>query len=148
MRQSTARNNSTFFLKALFESSGEIEKVLFMGDQSHCYNSTNDSSILAVSIHLGDVETFEVLDELASHPVSLVFGNCDYVNRLSDYVNSIGLDVQHPVGTLQIGDTGIGYLHGDNLGHYQNLLHDSSIQVVFYGHLHNMKVLLINIKQC
>jgi len=99
-------------------------------------------------LHLGDVETFEVLDELASHPVSLVFGNCDYVNRLSDYANSIGLDVQHPVGTLQIGDTGIGYLHGDNLDHYQNLLHDSSIQVVFYGHLHESSDEMVENTRC
>tara|TARA_B100000470_G_C19768306_1_gene381732 strand:+ start:1001 stop:1483 length:483 start_codon:yes stop_codon:yes gene_type:complete len=56
LRQSTARNNSAFFLKALFESSGEIEKILFVGDQYHYYDSTSDSSILAVSVHLGDVE--------------------------------------------------------------------------------------------
>ena len=99
-------------------------------------------------LHLGDVETFEVLDELAGHSVSLVFGNCDYVNRLTDYAISIGLDVQHPVGTIQFGDTGIGYLHGDNLGHYQNLLDDSSIQIVFYGHLHETRDEMVENTRC
>ena len=28
-----------------------------MGDQYHYYNSTNDSILLAVSVHLGDIET-------------------------------------------------------------------------------------------
>ena len=44
-----------------------------------------------IIIHLGDVETFEVLDELAGHNVTLVFGNCDYVSRLIEYAVTIGI---------------------------------------------------------
>ena len=98
--------------------------------------------------HLGDVETFEVLDELAGHQVSLVFGNCDSVNRLSDYVKNIGVDLQHPVGIIQFENYSIGFLHGDRVDHYQQLLKDESVQVIFYGHLHEARDEMVENTRC
>ena len=84
-------------------------------------------------IHLGDVETLEVLDELAGNQVSLVFGNCDYVSRLHEYAMELGIEVQHPVGTIELGDYSIGFLHGDRAYHLQELLDDPMVEVIFYG---------------
>ena len=44
-------------------------------------------------LHMGDIETHEVLDELAGDNVSMVFGNCDFVSHLLEYAVSLGLGV-------------------------------------------------------
>ena len=90
-------------------------------------------------IHLGDIETVEVLDELAGHNVSLVFGNCDYPSRLLDYAVTVGIDVQHPAGTLQIDRLKIGFLHGHDIDQYNLFLKDENIDVVAHGHTHEMR---------
>ncbi len=90
-------------------------------------------------IHLGDVESFQVLDELAGHQVTLVFGNCDYVSRLFEYAEGIGIDVQHPAGTLIVEDLTIGFLHGHDESQYQKFLEDENIQVIAHGHSHEIR---------
>ena len=98
--------------------------------------------------HLGDVETLEVLDELAGHPISLVFGNCDVVNRLADYAQDLGIDVQHPKGTTKYEHYSIGYLHGDRFDHYHQLLDDEAVQVVFHGHTHETRDEIVENTRC
>lgn len=99
-------------------------------------------------VHLGDVETFEVLDELAGHQVTLVFGNCDYVSRLFDYAVRIGIDVQHPAGTMKVGDLTIGFLHGHDESQYLRYLEDENIQVVAHGHSHETRDETIESTRC
>jgi hypothetical protein len=99
-------------------------------------------------IHLGDVETHEVLDELAGHQVSLVFGNCDYVSRLHEYAVRIGLDVQHPAGTLQVDDLSIGFLHGHDIDQYRNFLKDDGIGIVAHGHSHEIRDEIVENTRC
>lgn len=62
-------------------------------------------------IHLGDVGSVEVIDELAVHqpdsdtpvPARLVFGNSDWdIGPLGAYAESLGIHVDHPVGQIEL----------------------------------------------
>lgn len=99
-------------------------------------------------LHTGDVETHEVLDELAGNNVSMVFGNCDFVSRLEGYAKSIGLDVQHPAGVLNIDGIRIGFLHGDDFSQYQSFLDDELIYVIVHGHTHEKRDEMVNNTRC
>ncbi len=99
-------------------------------------------------IHLGDIETIEVLDELAGHKVSLVFGNCDSPSRLLDYATTLGIDVQHPAGTIKIENLKIAFLHGDDVAKYNSFLKDDSIHIVAHGHTHEMRDEIIENTRC
>ena len=56
LRQSKVQFNPNFLLKALFESSGELEKILYYDAKSYDLKNDNQWNLLAISIHLGDVE--------------------------------------------------------------------------------------------
>jgi len=99
-------------------------------------------------LHMGDIETHEVLDELAGNNVSLVFGNCDFVSRLDDYAKSIGLDVHHPAGIVDIDGMRFGFLHGDDFSQYQAFIDDDSINVVVHGHTHEKRDEMVNNTRC
>jgi putative phosphoesterase len=99
-------------------------------------------------IHLGDVETHEVLDELAGHNVTLVFGNCDSVVRLSDYAVDLGIDVQHPSGTITSDGMCIAFLHGHDEAQYHRFLDDKRVDVVAHGHSHETRDEMINNTRC
>ena len=99
-------------------------------------------------LHMGDVETHEVLDALAGNCVTMVFGNCDYVSGLYDYAVSLGLDVQHPAGLITIDEKRIAFLHGDDNSQFQKFLNDDSIEVVVYGHTHEKRDDVVNNKRC
>ena len=99
-------------------------------------------------IHLGDIGTLEVLDECAGLPVSLVFGNCDFINQLKDYAIGIGLDVQHPVGKKTIDGISFAFLHGDDIASYQQLLDDPEVEVLLHGHTHEMRDEIVKNTRC
>jgi len=99
-------------------------------------------------IHLGDVETHEVLDELAGNNVSLVFGNCDLVSRLSEYAVTIGIDVQDPAGTVTVDGITIAFLHGHDFQQYQNFLDDDEINIIAHGHSHEIRDELVENTRC
>ena len=99
-------------------------------------------------IHLGDVETNEVLDELAGTNITLVFGNCDSVTRLFKYAIAMGIEVQHPAGVIQIDNVSIAFLHGDDTNQFYKFVEDPSIDVVVYGHLHETRDEMVNNTRC
>lgn len=72
-------------------------------------------------IHLGDVGTPQVLDELViaapdgeQLPVHVVFGNVDWdTASLQHHAEAVGLTVDHPIGELELHDGGLlVYTHG------------------------------------
>lgn len=69
-----------------------------------------------VILHLGDVGSEQVLDELVCDlPVHVVFGNCDYDwQPLAKHAGYMGLIVDHPVGYLDINGRTLVFQHGDN----------------------------------
>lgn len=99
-------------------------------------------------IHLGDVETNEVLDELAGHNVTMVFGNCDFVTRLLGHALELGIDVQHPAGTITVDGKCIAFLHGHDGNQFQEYVNDPSVDVVVYGHLHETRDDMVNNTRC
>lgn len=99
-------------------------------------------------IHLGDVETSEVLDELVGVNITLVFGNCDSVTRLFNHAIAMGIEVQHPAGVIQIDNVSIAFLHGDDTNQFYKFVEDPSIDVVVYGHLHETRDEMVNNTRC
>ena len=99
-----------------------------------------------VLVHLGDIETIDVLDALAvagadgqQLPVHVVFGNVDWDHdRLGRYAESIGLQVNHPIGYLPFEGGEVGFTHG----HDQGLIHeaiDRSVAYLCHGHTHRQR---------
>ncbi len=108
-------------------------------------------------IHLGDVGSVEVVDELAVHqpaapgippenpgtpatgdqvPARLVFGNSDWdLGPLQRYANTLGIQVDHPVGRLQLDPGELVFCHG----HQAQVMTQALAQDVRYlchGHTH------------
>lgn len=99
-------------------------------------------------IHLGDVETQAVLDELADNYVSMVFGNCDFVSKLEDYAVQLGIDLHHPAGIIKIDGMRIGFLHGDDIAQYHRFLNDPKIDIVAHGHSHETRDEMVYNTRC
>lgn len=89
-------------------------------------------------IHLGDVETIEVIDELvgcAPAGARIVFGNCDNERTLARYAESVDITVDHPMGMLEVDGKTIAFTHG----HLDECMRDALAQGVAYllcGHSH------------
>jgi uncharacterized protein len=99
-------------------------------------------------LHMGDIETHDVLDELAGNNVSLVFGNCDFVSRLHDYAVSLGIEVLHPAGVIDTGKKRIAFLHGHDEAQYVRFLQDEKVDVVVHGHSHEKRDEVVNNTRC
>ena len=90
-------------------------------------------------IHLGDVETERVIDELAGHDAHLVFGNCDMdITRLSRYADGLGIAVDHPVGRIEIDSRQIVFTHGDRSHLVRQALADG-VDYLLHGHIHSLR---------
>jgi putative phosphoesterase len=99
-------------------------------------------------LHMGDIETHEVLDELAGNNVSLVFGNCDYVSHLESYARSLDLDIQHPAGVCEVDGIRIGFLHGHDEAQFHRFIDDEAISVVVHGHTHTKRDEMLAATRC
>ena len=95
-------------------------------------------------IHLGDVGSVEVIDELAVTqpqtgrpvPARLVFGNTDWdAGALGNYATGLGVRVDHPVGRIELDPGELVFCHG----HQPRALAQALAQDVRYlchGHTH------------
>lgn len=87
-------------------------------------------------IHLGDVGSEAVLDELVGIESHLVFGNCDFDDEsMKRYAELLGITVHHPLGTLDVEGRRLAFTHG----HIQHLLEFALRQgadYVLHGHTH------------
>ena len=95
-------------------------------------------------IHLGDIGTVEVIDELVVQPngcdqpipTHVVFGNTDWDARaLGEYAGDLGITVDHPVGRLELGEGELVFCHG----HQQRVMDEAMVSQVRYlchGHTH------------
>ena len=89
-------------------------------------------------LHLGDLETEAVLDELAGCNARVVFGNCDWdVEALWRYADLIGVGVDHPMGRLEIEGCRIAYTHG-HLDELMNQALADGVDYLFHGHTHTV----------
>lgn len=90
-------------------------------------------------IHLGDVETMEVIDELSVMPCRMVFGNCDWDEAaLGRYARALGIEVDHPAGRIEVGGQRIAFTHGHLPEFMESALRDG-VQFLLHGHTHLMR---------
>ncbi|MBX3355899.1 MAG: YfcE family phosphodiesterase [Phycisphaeraceae bacterium] len=89
-----------------------------------------------ILLHMGDIETEEVLDQLAGLTAHVVFGNNDDEISLGRYAASIGLTVAHPLGQLSVDGKTIAFTHG----HLGSSLRDwRGIDYFVHGHTHQRR---------
>ena len=96
-----------------------------------------------ILIHLGDIETEAVLDELAGAgpgvPARIVFGNCDWNTKaLAEHAGRVGVQVDDPIGRLDVGSRRIAFTHG----HLDRLMQQAiaeGVDYLFHGHTHDLR---------
>ena len=99
-------------------------------------------------IHLGDVETCEVIDECAGLPVKLLFGNCDVVHRLHNYAEMLDVEVVHPFYEFKRCEIRFSCLHGDDFQLYESMLENEEVDVIFHGHSHQTRDEMVKNTRC
>jgi hypothetical protein len=95
--------------------------------------------------HMGDIGGVEVIDALVhpspadpgrTIPCHVVFGNVDWdFASLARYAASLGIDVQHPAGTVELAGKKIGFTHGHDDAALAGLA-DRGLDYLFLGHSH------------
>ncbi len=96
-------------------------------------------------LHLGDIGSLEVIDAMIEQvddqgrltpPVRLVFGNVDWdADSLARYAVSLGVDVDHPMGWLELDGRTLVYQHGhEQAGMDQALAR--GVDFLCHGHTH------------
>jgi putative phosphoesterase len=94
-----------------------------------------------ILIHLGDIETAAVLDALAAAriPTHIVFGNCDWdSNPLAEHARRIGVNVDDPMGHIEVASRRIAFTHG----HLDRLMQQAiadGVDYLFHGHTHELR---------
>ena len=89
-------------------------------------------------LHLGDIGSSRVLDELVGHPARVVFGNCDLDEReLRAHAEAMGIEVDHPAGELTWRGRRIVFTHG-HLGTVVREALASEPEYLLVGHTHQV----------
>lgn len=90
-------------------------------------------------LHLGDIETEQVIDELVGHNARLVLGNCDLdEGGLSRYAERVGIAVDHPLGRLTIDGKVVAYTHGHLTAEMGRALAEKP-DFLLHGHSHELR---------
>lgn len=89
-------------------------------------------------LHMGDIGSDKVLEELVGHNARIVFGNCDdEIESLSRYARALGISVDHPCGWLELQGKHIAYTHG----HMPELMKQAiarGASYLIHGHTHEV----------
>ena len=86
--------------------------------------------------HCGDIETEQVIDQLAGITAHLVFGNCDPDWRvLSRYALGLGVLVQHPLARFECGGRTFAMTHGHDSDCVAAALNEG-VDYLLHGHTH------------
>jgi hypothetical protein len=90
-------------------------------------------------IHLGDIGDHRVIDELIGHNARIVFGNCDWdIADLTRYAEAVGVAVDHPLGTLDIGGRKVSYTHGHLADAVERAMTNGA-HFLLHGHTHQAR---------
>jgi putative phosphoesterase len=90
-------------------------------------------------LHLGDVGSEDVLDELAGHNARVVFGNCDWdIESLSRHAGLLEVQVDHPMGIIDVDGHVIAFTHGHIGGLMEQAVSDG-VDYLCHGHLHAVR---------
>lgn len=97
-----------------------------------------------VLLHLGDIGGIEVIDALVAVPprsadpvkAHLVFGNCDWdTGAMARYAVDLGVQVNHPVGRLNLGGDELVFMHGHDHQAMADAL-KQRVRWLCHGHSH------------
>ena len=92
-----------------------------------------------VLIHLGDLGSEEVIDELAGHNARAVLGNCDWpAEPLLRHARHMGVTIDDPLGLLRAGGKAIAFTHGHDERAVETALR-SGCQYMLFGHTHEVR---------
>lgn len=87
--------------------------------------------------HCGDVGSMQVLDAISVLPACFVLGNTDQdVATLSGHAQRIGVQFFGRLGTKQVGERVVTFMHGDDSHEMQRILNEQECDFLFYGHTH------------
>jgi putative phosphoesterase len=90
-------------------------------------------------LHCGDIEDAHTVALFPKH-THFVFGNCDSdQDGIWAAVTELGATLHQPFGHLQLADTSIAFLHGDDRALLLDLEHSGAFDFLFYGHTHQAK---------
>lgn len=90
-------------------------------------------------IHLGDLETESVIDELAGHDARIVLGNCDWdPDELASYAGFLGIQVDRLAGRVEVDGRVIAYTHGDR-DQLMRAAIDEGADYLLHGHTHSIR---------
>jgi len=121
----------------------ESARTLGILSDSHGRTSITRQAVAALRegganllLHLGDVETEEVIDELAVMPARIVFGNCDWdAAALGRYARSLGIEVDHPAGRIEVDGRQVAFTHG-HLQEWMESALQEQVDYLLHGHTH------------
>jgi hypothetical protein len=113
---------------------------------SHGHADTTARAVAALEragatllLHLGDVETEAVIDELAGRNARMVFGNCDFdLQDLTRHAERMGVAVDHPLGEVVVEGRRIAFTHG----HVTRLMTEALQRhpdYLLHGHTHRLR---------
>ena len=87
-------------------------------------------------LHMGDIGSSRVLEELVGHDAHVVFGNCDHdVAGLTSSCEQFAITVHHPAGTLQTPRGELVFTHG-HLGSEIDSALTRGAAYLIHGHTH------------
>ncbi len=90
-------------------------------------------------IHLGDLETEAVLDELTGVKTRIVFGNCDWDARaLARHARRLGIEVDDDVGRIEIDGKRIVFTHG-HIRRVMSAALAEGVEYLLHGHTHELR---------
>ncbi len=91
----------------------------------------------SVLIHLGDLGSDAVIDELVGHNARIVLGNCDE-SGLGRYAELVGVVNDHPAGRIEINGRKIAFTHGHVEQAMQSAM-DDGVDYLLHGHTHELR---------
>lgn len=91
----------------------------------------------SILLHLGDLGSEEVIDELVGHNARIVLGNCDEPG-LGRYAELVGVRNDHPAGSLEIDGKRLVFTHGHIEEPMRQALADG-VAYLLHGHTHEVR---------
>ena len=88
-------------------------------------------------LHLGDLGSDQVADELVGHNARIVLGNCDD-DAIGRYSEHVGVINDHPAGRITIDDRTIVFTHG----HIESAMREAlsaGVDYLLHGHTHEVR---------
>jgi uncharacterized protein len=91
----------------------------------------------SVLLHLGDLGSERVIDELVGHNARLVLGNCDELS-LGRYAGHVGVLNDHPAGRIEVGGRTIAFTHG-HIEEPMRAALAEGVPYLLHGHSHEVR---------